>query len=98
MTRLAIYIWDFTRNRDICITSAQGYTFAGSHSTNSVSIRLTQSLRRLNQPVRSTFRMVKGGKIIDNNHLHPFLAQSFVHLAGIHTSERFLFSICRLRL
>jgi len=42
--------------------------------------------------------MVKGGKIIDNNHLHPFLAQSFVLLAGIHIPERFLFSICRLRL
>ena len=89
---------DFTRDRDICITSAQGYTFAGSDSTNSVSVRLTQSLRRLNEPVRSSFRMVKGGKVIDNNHIHPFLAQSFVHLAGFYTSERFLFSICRLRL
>lgn len=89
---------DFTQNREICITSAQGSTFAGNNSTNSVSVRLTQSLRRLNQPVRSTFRIVKGGKVIDNNHMHPFLAQSFVHLAGFYTSERFLFSICRLRL
>ena len=89
---------DFTQNREICITSAQGYAFAGSNSTNSVSVRIAQSFRRLNQPVRSTFRIVKGGKVIDNNHLHPFLAQSFVHLAGIYLSERYLLSICRLRL
>ena len=89
---------DFTQNREICITSAQGYTFAGNNSTNSVSVRLTQSVRRINQPVRSTFRIVKGGKVIDNNHLHPFLAQSFVHLAGIYVIDRFLLSICRLRL
>ena len=86
------------QNRELCITSAQGYTFAGNNSSNSVSVRITQSVRRTNQPVRSTFRMVKGGKIIDNNHLHPFLAQSFVLLAGIHIPERFLFSICCLRL
>ena len=56
---------DFTQNREICITSAQGSTFAGNNSTNSVSVRLTQSLRRLNQPVRSTFRIVKGGKVMN---------------------------------
>ena len=89
---------DYTQNKEICITAAQGYAFAGSNSTNSVSVRTTQSFRRLNQPVRSSFRIVKGGKIIDNNHLHPFLAQSFVHLAGIYISERYLLSICRLRL
>ncbi|MBR1576115.1 MAG: hypothetical protein IJ654_06685 [Bacteroidales bacterium] len=89
---------DYAQNRDICITSAQGYSFAGSDSTNSASVRIPQSIRRLNQPVRSTFRIVKDGKVIDNNRLHPFLAQSFVHLAGIYISERYLYSICRLRL
>ena len=89
---------NYTQNRDICITAAQGYAFAGSNDTNSLSLRITQPLKRLNQPVRSTFRIVKGGKVVDNNHLHPFLAQSFVHLAGFYIPERFLFSICRLRL
>lgn len=89
---------DFTQNREICITAAQGYTFSGNNSTSSVSVRITQSGRRIHQPVRSTFRIVKGGKVVDNNHLHPFLAQSVVHLAGIYLSARYLFSICRLRL
>ena len=89
---------DYTENRELCITAAQGYAFAGNNSTNSVSVRTTQSGKRTSSQVRSTFRIIKGGKIIDNNHLHPFLAQSIVHLAGIHISERYLFSICRLRL
>lgn len=87
-----------TLYREISITAAQGHTFAGNNSTNSVSAKPPQSGRRINPQVRSTFRIIKGRKVIDNNHLHPFLAQSIVHLAGIYISERYLFSICRLRL
>ena len=94
----AVSTVDFPRNRDICITASQGYTFAGNNSSNSLSIRPVQSGRRINPQIRSTVRIVKGGKVIDNSHLHPFLAQSFVHLSGIYLSERYLFSICRLRL
>ena len=85
-------------NRDICITAAHGYTFAGNESTNSLSARVTQSGKRSSSQIRSTFRIVKDGKIIDNNHNHPFLAQSVIHRAGVYLSERYLFSICRLRL
>ena len=91
-------IADYSQNREICITAAQGYTFAGNNSTNSISVRITQTGKRTSPQVRSTFRMVKGGKVIDNNRLHPFLAQSVVHLSGIYIAERYLFSICRLRL
>lgn len=86
------------QNREVCLSAAQGYAFSGSNSTNSVSVRVNQSFRRINEPVRSAFRMVKGGKVVDNNHLHPFLARSFVHLTGLFISDRFLYSICRLRL
>ena len=89
---------DKTSNREICITAVQGYTFAGGNSTNSISVRITQSGRRPFQQIRSTFRIVKSGKVIDNNQQHPFLSQSIVHLAGMYLSERYLFSICRLRL
>lgn len=89
---------DYTQNRELCIAAAQGYTFAGDGGTNSVLIRVSQSGRRTQPQVRSTFRIIKGGKVIDNNHLHPFLAQSIVHLAGMYLSDRYLFSICSLRL
>jgi len=57
---------DYTLNRDLCITAAQGYSFAGGESTNSVLVRVSQSGRRTSPQVRSSFRMVKGGKVIDN--------------------------------
>ena len=89
---------DLTQNREICITAAQGYTFAGSENSNTVSVRTTNTGRRTAPQTKSNFRIIKGGKVIDNNHLHPFLALSFVQLSGIHISERYLFALCRLRL
>lgn len=89
---------DHTINRDICITAAQGYSFAGNNSPNSVSVRTTNTGRWPSTRTKSTFRIVKSGKVIDNNNLHPFLTPSFVVLSGIRTFERYLYSICRLRI
>ena len=89
---------DIALNREICITAAQGYTFAGNESSNFVSIRTAQSGRRTSPQTRSNSRIVKGGKVIDNNHLHPFLAQPVLQSGGTHISERYLFSLCTLRL
>ena len=89
---------DHTINRDICITAAQGYSFTGNNSTNSVSVRTTNTGRRPSPQTKSTFRVVKSGKVIDNNNLHPFLTPSFVALSGTRTFERYLYSICRLRI
>ena len=89
---------DQALNREICITAAQGYTFAGNETGNFVSVRTAQSGRRTSPQTRSNSRIVKGGKVIDNNHLHPFLAQPILQLGGTHISERYLFSLCTLRL
>ena len=87
-----------TLNREICLAAAQGYTFAGNETSNFVSVRTAQSGRRTSPQTRSNSRIVKGGKVIDNNHLHPFLAQPILQLGGTHISERYLFSLCTLRL
>ena len=85
-------------NREICITAVQGYSFAGGESSNTVSVRTTNSFRRTSPQTRSTFRIVKGGKVIDNNHLRIFLTLSFNQLSGEYISERYLYALCRLRL
>jgi hypothetical protein len=89
---------DCSLNRDLCITAAQGLAFAGDGGSNSVSVRTSSTGRRISPQTRSTFRIIKGGKVIDNNRTHPFLTPVFVPLSGMHISERYLFSICRLRL
>ncbi|MBP3202553.1 MAG: hypothetical protein J6M31_02975 [Bacteroidales bacterium] len=89
---------DYSLNRELCISAAQGQTFAGDGGSNSVSIRTTNTGRRTSPQNRFTFRVIKGGKVIDNNRTHPFLTPVFVPLSGTPISERYLFSICRLRL
>ena len=89
---------DHAINRDICITAVQGYSFTGNNSTNSVSVWTTNAGRRTSPQTKSTFRVVKSGKVIDNNNLHPFLTPSFIALSGTRTFERYLYSICRLRI
>ena len=77
-------------NREFCITATQGQAFAGDGGSNSVSFRSSDAGRRIfPQTTPSTFRVLKGGKVIDN---------TFVPLSGTRIPERYLFSICRLRL
>ena len=88
---------DYSRERECCITAVQGYAFSGNESSNSVSIRTPQSGRRSSSQMKSSFRIIKSGKVIDNKILHPFLALSYQQLSGLIFSERYLFIICRLR-
>ena len=84
-------------NKEFCLSPVQGggITGAGSHSS---SVRNTNPGRRLPQSTRSASRIVKAGKIIENNHLHPFLTPFFRKLSGTDMPERYLYSICQLRL
>ena len=85
-------------NRDFCITAPFGYSFTGYSGMNYVPVRNLDSGRRTSPKSRSTFRIVKSGKVIDNKNLYPLLALSFSQQPGTHSSQRFLYSICRLRL
>ncbi|MBO6069094.1 MAG: hypothetical protein J6T49_06545 [Bacteroidales bacterium] len=89
---------DFVSNQEICLTAAQGYTFSGGGNSTFSSVRSSQGGRRTSQQTKSSFRIIKCGKVIDNNHTHPFLAPSFIPLSGTFISERYLFSICCLRI
>lgn len=89
---------DCSLNRDLCITAPLGQSFTGDGSSNSISVRTTNTGRRTSPQTRCSFRVIKGGKVIDNNRNHPFLTPLFVPLSGTRISERYLFSICRLRL
>lgn len=89
---------DAGTNLDLCIAAAQGQAFVGGGGFNSVSVRNTNSGRRISPQTRSAFRIIKGGKVIDNNRSHPFLTPFFVPLSGMRVSERYLLAICRLRL
>ena len=94
----AIPSTDYARERECCITAIQGYTFAGSESSQSVSLRTLQSGRRSSAQAKSSFRFVKSGKVIDNKSLHPFLVLSFRQCYGLIFFQKYLHIICRLRI
>lgn len=85
------------QNRDICLVSGQGYSFSGQEEGSFVPVRLTGRSRSSSSHTKSAFRMVKSGKLIDNNS-HPYLTMPFNTLSGTQTAERYLYAICRLRL
>ena len=70
--------------------------FSGGKPDNVSGVSSAES--RPSPQTKSTFRVVKSGKVIDNNNLHPFLTPSFIALSGTRTFERYLYSICRLRI
>ena len=83
-------------NTDICLSSALGYTFNGENSTGSSSVRTTNAGRRIQSQAKSSLRSVKSGKVIDYSIFNPLL--SSIPLSGTRTSERFIYSICTLRI
>ncbi|MGN0195218.1 MAG: hypothetical protein ACI4AE_02040 [Candidatus Cryptobacteroides sp.] len=85
------------QNRDICLSVGQGYSFSGHEEGSHVSVRLTGRTRSSSSHTKSAFRIVKSGKLIDNNS-HPYLTMPFNTLSGTQTAERYLYSICCLRL
>ena len=89
---------DHTLHKDMCITAAQGWSFSGSESSNTVLLRTSQTGRRTTQSTKTTFRLVRTGKIIDTHNFSPFLSALFPKADGAQSFYRYLNSICCLRL
>lgn len=89
---------DDSRGREFCITAVQGYTFAGNENSHSVSLRSFQTGRRSSPQAKSSTRIVKSGRIIDNKNLHPCLVMSYRLMTGLVFSQKYLHIICRLRI
>lgn len=80
----------------ILSSSASGYS-EESHNF-SPSVRNTGNGRRVQSSSRSTFRMVKAGKLIDTQSIYTFQSALKLFSSGIHSNARFILSICNLRI
>lgn len=88
---------EFSLNKDICLTPAQGYSLSGSGTSVSISVRTTSSGRNSQHRHMHT-SFLSGGKLVNINSINQFLNRSSFILSGTETSERYLLSIRRLRL
>ena len=71
-----------------------GYT--GESNSVAPSVRLTNSGRRLQPSGKAPFRVIKDGKVIDRHNFHTFQTSLKEFPSGIHSTYRYIHSICQL--
>lgn len=84
--------------KEMCLTAATGTVFSGSESSQSVSVRVTQSGRQVQSSTKNPSRLIKFGKVLDVHNFNPFLLAQFLKSDGTQSIPRYIYSICCLRL
>lgn len=69
---------------------------SGQNSNITPSVRSNGSGRRSHASQKYPFRMVKAGKVIDRNNFHVFLTELLQFHTGIHSTRRYIHTICCL--
>ena len=71
-----------------------GYT--GENNSVTSSVRYTNSGRRIQPSGKAPFRVVKDGKVIDRHNFYTFQTDLKQFSSGIHSSFRYIYSLCQL--
>lgn len=81
---------------DVAILPVRTATYSGDGNNFAPSFRSTNSGRRVQSSSKSSFCIIKEGKVLDRNNFHTF--QTVIHQfqSGIHSNSRYIYSICRL--
>ena len=78
------------------ILPARTACFSGENSSISPSFRSTNSGRRVHASGKAPFRVVKDGKVIDKHNFNTFQTDLKRFPSGIHSTNRYIHSLCRL--
>ena len=78
------------------VLPAQSARFSGEESSVTPSVRSNSSGRRIQVLQKFPFRIIKAGKIIDRYHFLVFQIEVHQFQSGIHSTSRYIHSICRL--
>ena len=70
--------------------------FSGENNSVTSSVRSTNSGRRIQPSDKDPFRIIKDGKTIDKNNFDTFRAELKQFPSGIHSTKRYIHSICQL--
>ncbi|MDO5442600.1 MAG: hypothetical protein Q4G10_02905 [Bacteroidia bacterium] len=70
--------------------------YSGGNSHVAPSFRSTNSGKRTQTSQKSSFRIVKDGKVLDKNHYFVFQAELHQFQSGIHSTSRYIHAICHL--
>ena len=88
--------WDHLPNKEMLLTSAQSLIGIGDESSATSTVR-TQHGGNTHQIAKSPFRYIRDGKVTDIRR-HPFFKVVVRQLSGVFSTDRYLFSVRRLRI
>ncbi|MCQ2156046.1 MAG: hypothetical protein MJY57_02440 [Bacteroidales bacterium] len=81
---------------DVALLPAGTMTISGNGNSFAPSFRSSNSGRRVQPSTKSSFRLIKAGKIFDRNNFHTFLTVILQFQSGIRSNSRYIHSICQL--
>ena len=81
---------------DTAILPLRPATFSGDGNSFAPTFRSNHSGKRVQSSFKSSFRIIKEGKVLDRNNLYAFRTDILQFQSGIHSNSRYIYSICRL--
>lgn len=87
-----------SQGREIYLAPVTGNICPGDTISQSVSLRLTQTGKRVNPSAKTSSRIIKAGRITDTYNYNTFLSACFAKTDGALSFQRLIYSICHLRL
>ena len=81
---------------DLAILPVRTATYSGDGNSFAPSLRPTNSGRRVQPSFKSSFRVIKAGKVLNRNNYCSFQAAILQYQSGIRSNSRYIYSICQL--
>lgn len=81
---------------DSAILPVRTASYTGDSGSFAPSLRSASSSRRVQPSTKSSFRVIKAGKVFDRTNLYTFRAVILQFQCGIRSNSRYIYSICRL--
>ena len=69
---------------------------SGENNNVTPSVRSTNSGRRVQPSVKDPSRVIRDGKVIDRHNFHTFQTDLKRFPSGIHSTDRYIHSLCQL--
>lgn len=84
---------DFNKFNTLCLTSARGVSFSGETNSFTPTVRTLNSGRRVQPSSKTSFRVVKAGKVVDRQTFHTFLEVLYHNPSGLFCIDRYIYAI-----
>ena len=94
--RSADALVEYAGLNDAAILPAGTATFSGNGNSFSPFFRPTNAGRRVQPSTKSSFRVIKSGKVFDRNNFYTFQTAILQFQSGIRSNSRYIYTICHL--